>query len=142
MHYRPYNQPHYSPPVNHNLYPYHTSYSNQNWSGAEQHQTPYDFFAKPELPSQWTNQVQTNAEFADSGSNPHMNPNANHDPNFMQNINGNPGQSAANPMSYFQNGNGQLDFDKIISTVGQIASTYHQVSPIVQQFSSLIKNIR
>ncbi|WP_339229866.1 YppG family protein [Oceanobacillus sp. FSL K6-2867] len=145
MRYRPYNQPQYSPPVNHNLYPYHTSYSHQNWNGAELHQTPYDLFAKPELPSQWSNQDHANMDFAESASNPNLNPNGNPgdpEPNFNPNMNANQGQQAAGPMSYFQNGNGQLDFDKIISTVGQIASTYHQVSPIVQQFSSLIKNIR
>lgn len=37
---------------------------------------------------------------------------------------------------------GQLDFDKMISSIGQIASTYHQVSPIVKQLSSLMKMIR
>ncbi|MBP2079821.1 YppG family protein [Oceanobacillus polygoni] len=142
MHYRQYNQPHHSPPVNHNPYPYHTSYSNQNWNGVEQHQTPYDLFAKPELPSQWSNQAQTNMDFAESGSNSNINFNANPDPNFSPNMNANPGQPSAGPMSYFQNGNGQLDFDKVLSTVGQIASTYHQVSPIIQQFSSLIKNFR
>ncbi|QGS68037.1 hypothetical protein CV093_03205 [Oceanobacillus sp. 143] len=31
--------------------------------------------------------------------------------------------------------------DKMLSTVGQIASTYHQVSPIIQQFGSIIKTL-
>lgn len=35
-----------------------------------------------------------------------------------------------------------FDLDKMLSTVGQLANTYHQVSPIVKQFGSLIKTFR
>ncbi|GIO24337.1 hypothetical protein [Oceanobacillus sp. J11TS1] len=46
-------------------------------------------------------------------------------------------QSAANNGA--ENGNNPLDFDTVISKVGKIASTYHQVSPIVKQFSTFVK---
>lgn len=46
----------------------------------------------------------------------------------QQGIN-NGGTSESNP----------LNFDTVISKVGQIASTYHQVSPIVKQFSTFVK---
>lgn len=45
-------------------------------------------------------------------------------------------------LTQFQNSEGQLDVDKMINTVGQIANTYHQVAPIVKQFSSFIKTFR
>ncbi|RDW15078.1 YppG family protein [Oceanobacillus chungangensis] len=85
-----------------------------------QQQTPYDYFQKPQQPLNWANQAATN-------------------PNFMQSPNGGP---TSNIKSFFQDGNGQVDFDKMLSTVGQLASTYHQVSPIIQQFGSIIKNFR
>ncbi len=37
------------------------------------------------------------------------------------------------------NENNPLNFDTVISKVGQLASTYHQVSPIVKQFSTFVK---
>ncbi|RDW17162.1 hypothetical protein CWR48_14670 [Oceanobacillus arenosus] len=86
----------------------------------QQQQTPYDYFQKPQQPLNWANQASTN-------------------PNFSQSPNG--GQSS-NIKSYFQDEKGQVDFDKMLSTVGQLASTYHQVSPIIQQFGSIIKNFR
>ncbi|TQS76425.1 hypothetical protein DX933_00850 [Ornithinibacillus gellani] len=49
---------------------------------------------------------------------------------------------SSNAPSPFQNTNGQIDFDKMLSTVGQIANTYHQVAPIVKQFGALMKSIR
>ncbi|WP_197482197.1 YppG family protein [Oceanobacillus sp. Castelsardo] len=82
-------------------------------------QTPYEYFQKPEQPMNWPN----NAAF---------------EPNQFQQQPGMP----PNIMSQFQKENGQLDFDKVLGTVGQLAHTYHQVAPIFQQFSSFMKNFR
>ncbi|HEY4601003.1 MAG TPA: YppG family protein [Cerasibacillus sp.] len=49
-------------------------------------------------------------------------------------------QSGNGFLEYFYDGNGQLDIDKMLSTVGQVASIYHQVSPIIKQFGSFMKN--
>lgn len=140
MQYQPYIQPQDYPPVNYNHQPSSnltSYYPNQNWNVSESYQTPYEQFAKPEIPVQWLYGAQVNAE-----------------PSAMNNVNNgaaegfsggnaeNAGSPAGSPTSYFYNGNGQIDFDKVLSTVGQLASTYHQVSPIVKQFSSLIKNFR
>lgn len=48
----------------------------------------------------------------------------------------------SNLLTQFQNPEGQLDVDKMLNTVGQLANTYHQVAPIVKQVSSLIKTFR
>lgn len=81
--------------------------------GQQQNQqefTPYDFFFKPEFPTQY----------------------------FMPQQN--------NPQSSINTGEGNennpLNFDTVISKVGQIASTYHQVSPIVKEFSTFVKGFR
>lgn len=49
----------------------------------------------------------------------------------------NQAQSAMN--SGGANESNPLNFDSVISKVGQLASTYHQVSPIVKQFSTFVK---
>src|SRR5699024_11432066 len=51
-------------------------------------------------------------------------------PNHTQQVN--------NLKAYFQDSNGQVDFDKMFSTVGQLANTVQQVSPVIKQVGSLI----
>lgn len=45
-------------------------------------------------------------------------------------------------LSQFQKDSGQLDVDKMLNTIGQLANTYHQVAPIVKQFGSLMRIFR
>lgn len=45
-------------------------------------------------------------------------------------------------LSQFQDSNGQIDFNKMFSTVGQLANTVQQVSPVIKQFGSFMKNLR
>lgn len=82
--------------------------------------TPYELFAKPVQPANWMGPAP--------GNHPN-NPNSH-----------GPGPSGI--MGQFTDKNGQMDFDKMISVVGQIAGTYHQVSPIVKQLGSLMKLVR
>ncbi|GEN32311.1 hypothetical protein HNQ35_002657 [Cerasibacillus quisquiliarum] len=49
-------------------------------------------------------------------------------------------QSGNSFLEYFYDANGQLDIDKMLSTVGQVANIYHQVSPIVKQFGAFMKH--
>ncbi len=49
--------------------------------------------------------------------------------------------TAGNPGSFTDN-NGQIEFDKLLSSINQVAGTYHQVSPIVKQLGSLVKMFR
>jgi hypothetical protein len=117
MQYRPYyNDGSMYPPQQ---YPYtqHPNYPYIQQNGPQPfQQTPYEQFAKPQQPLYW-------------------------DP--TQTLHGSQPQQGSNPgggiKAYFQDQDGQVDFDKMLSTVGQLASTYHQVSPIVKQFGSIIK---
>lgn len=66
---------------------------------------------------------------------------------YMQGNNMNP-ESASwkkqNPplLQYFQTPDGDMDIEKVMHTVNQLASTYHQVSPIVKNVGSLLKNFQ
>ncbi|WP_102029353.1 YppG family protein [Salirhabdus sp. Marseille-P4669] len=52
-------------------------------------------------------------------------------------------QKGMNPIiQQFQNSNGQIDFDKVFSTVGQIVNTVNQVQPLVKQFGSIMKGFK
>lgn len=45
-------------------------------------------------------------------------------------------------MNYFQDEQGQLDFDKMMSTTGQVMKTVQQVSPIVKGIGTFVKGIK
>ncbi|MBU5268140.1 hypothetical protein [Virgibacillus proomii] len=84
-------------------------------------QTPYDYFTKPPQPMNWPG---IKSESSQQNAQQNTNPQANYPPNQPPG----PGQA--------------LNLDKMLSTVGQLANTYHQVSPIFKQFGSLIKTFR
>jgi hypothetical protein len=75
-------------------------------------QTPYEMYEKPPLSMNMENEMRQSV------------PKQRSMPGFMTN---------------FQNENGQLDIDRMLSTVGQFANTYHQVYPIFKQIGGLIK---
>ncbi|PAV30700.1 hypothetical protein CIL05_06255 [Virgibacillus profundi] len=120
MYYRPYHYPpdyHYFAANNDSQQPYnpYTPY------GPPHDQTPFEQFAKPQQPMDWpADSMQSNQAF-----------------NQQPNMNG-----VNSFMTKYQDENGQIDLDKMLSTVGQLANTYHQVSPIVKQFGSILKNFR
>lgn len=44
-------------------------------------------------------------------------------------------------LQYFQTKEGEVDFEKVMYTVNQLASTYQQISPMFKSVGSLIKKI-
>ncbi|MYL46288.1 hypothetical protein GLV94_11605 [Virgibacillus halodenitrificans] len=132
-------------------------YPQSPYYGQEFPQSPFDMYAKPQQPPNWPSPMTTappniNNASGMSGSTPNMN-SASVMPGATSNINGMPGappnmnnapgmQQGNGLLNYFQDNEGQMDLDKMLSTVGQLANTYHQVSPIVKQFGSFIKNFR
>ncbi|MBB6454180.1 hypothetical protein HNQ94_002631 [Salirhabdus euzebyi] len=82
--------------------------------------TPYEQFQKPPMPMGYFPMQQGNNYGANSFGPKNMN-------GFMK---------------YFQDQNGQMDFDKMFSTVGQMANTFHQVSPIVKQLGTFMKGFK
>lgn len=107
--YQPSYQKNASPNGLNRNHPYTPISSNINQRNTRQELTPYDLFTKPELPTQYLMSQQQIQ--TQSG------------------INGADGTNENNP----------FNFDTVISKVGQLASTYHQVSPIVKQFSTFVK---
>ncbi|MGP4062732.1 YppG family protein [Halobacillus sp. H74] len=45
-------------------------------------------------------------------------------------------------MNYFQDEEGQMDFDKMMSTTGQVMKTFKQVSPLVKGIGTFVKGIK
>lgn len=92
------------------------------YSPAEQqfHQTPFQYYAKPSQLPNWPNQMNNNLNY-DEFSNPTM---------------------QSNFLAQFQTTDGQLDVEKMLSTVSQLAHTFQQVSPVIKQFGTAIKSLR
>lgn len=52
------------------------------------------------------------------------------------------GMAANRVMQQFLDENGQMDFQKMLSTVGQFADTVQQVSPVIKQLNDLVRSFR
>lgn len=62
---------------------------------------------------------------------------------YMDSHNHQPEGQGVHPiLQQFQNENGQIDINKMLSTVGQLANTVQQVSPVFKQVGDLIKSFR
>lgn len=117
----------YSRPNNPNRpFNYHAArpqYHGQQWQHPTKpptNPTPYQYYAKPQQPANWLNYAQPNF-------------NGYAAPNQKQ---------ASGLLNYFQDENGQMDFNKMMSTVGQVSNTVKQISPMVKQFSTIMKSFK
>lgn len=92
--------------------------SNQSYMQANQQPvSPYHMYAKPPQPEGWAGQM--NEEY------------------FQE-----PTKKPNPIMQHFYDENGQMDIQKMLTTVNQLANTVQQVSPVFQQISSLVRLIR
>lgn len=48
----------------------------------------------------------------------------------------------ASVLNQFQDADGQIDINKTLATVGQLANTVQQVTPVIKQFGSIIRYFR
>ncbi|MFB1051752.1 YppG family protein [Paraliobacillus sp. JSM ZJ581] len=101
-------------------------YNNPNAYGQKQNNamqkqtnvsTPYQYFSKPPHPAEWY------PEQSQSAFNTY-------------------GQQAKGFIQYFQDKDGQMDLDKMLSTVGQVANTYQQVTPMIKGIGSFLKGFK
>ncbi|HLR62951.1 MAG TPA: YppG family protein [Lentibacillus sp.] len=105
----PYQQPYYNSQANFN-----THIANPTGTdNALYYPTAFDMYAKPKQPLNWLTKSYSEAP------SPHQ-PKPN------------------NPLYYFQDHNGELDLDKILSTAGQVADTVQQISPMIKQAGNII----
>lgn len=79
--------------------------------------TPYQYFQKPQHPMEWYPE-QTQSSFNTYG------------------------QQAKGFIQYFQDKDGQIDLDKMLNTVGKVANTYQQVTPLVKGIGSFVKGFK
>ncbi|CDQ21513.1 YppG-like protein [Halobacillus karajensis] len=130
------------------MYPYNPYYYNYNNSWYRYPaNSPYDQMNYQQM---YTNQNQgTPLGYNDFNQmygfqNPYMNSynytgyteTGNPNPSF------NVGSMSKGVMNYFQNEDGQLDIDKMMSTTGQVVKTVKEVSPIVKGIGSFVKGIK
>ncbi|TXL61690.1 hypothetical protein FHP05_12465 [Cerasibacillus terrae] len=114
------------PPVHPPFNPNEGMYHPISEASSEPHyqtMSPFTQFAKPMQPSYW-NEAQMNMQDIPQ--------------DYQQEGQNIPANSILN---YFNDENGQFNLDKMLSTVGQMANVYHQVSPIVKQFNALVKSL-
>ncbi|MCD5325838.1 MULTISPECIES: YppG family protein [Pontibacillus] len=113
-------------------YPMEMPWENQHFpnqpsvsQGAQFHappgyQNPYEQFAKPPQPNQWDPYYSLQQQSPMNGQQ----------------------QKPPGMMQYFQDKNGQLDLDKMLSTMGQVANTANQFSPLMKGLGTFIKGFK
>lgn len=80
-------------------------------------QTPFEYFSKPSQPINWHPASKQGNQFQTA--------------------------SGGNELfHYFEEKKEEVDLDKMLSTIGQVANTVQQVSPVVKQISALMKQIK
>lgn len=82
--------------------------------------SPYQMYAKPPQTNEWMEQM--NGPYPQAQQAQTKNPNP--------------------IMTHFYDENGQIDLQKMLSTVNQLANTFQQVTPVIQQIGSLIRLVR
>ncbi|WP_050801690.1 YppG family protein [Ornithinibacillus scapharcae] len=107
------NYPYYSGQMQQPFHPSPYYQPQQNYY--QQPQTPFEAFAKPKQPQDWYTNNETQGDYQ---------------------------QAQQGMTSQIQGQNTQLNLDKVLTTVSQIANTYHQVSPIIKQFGDFMKTFR
>lgn len=125
---------------------HHSGMNHATWQENQNLNQPYEGYSH----SGYGQPIHENIDYLSSHANipqyqqpnvesPHLQSNNHLQPNYSQ---GTPPKQPGNLLTQFQNAEGQLDVDKMLNTVGQLANTYHQVAPIVKQFSSFMKTFR
>ncbi|HLS07806.1 YppG family protein [Lentibacillus sp.] len=101
--------------------PYHNSPAHFNPHTANPINTPYtahyptafEVYSKPKQPVSWQAYPYSAATFTQP-------------------------PKPKNLLYYFQDQNGELDLDKMLSTAGQVANTVQKISPVVKQVGDLL----
>lgn len=132
----------YDPPLNQTTFQdpvyYNNSVPNQtypsNYYPYEQghQQSPFEYYSKPSQPESWPYvmpQQSNYYQYQQQG------------PNFPQQQ---PQQSSQTPglLAQFQTPDGQMDVQKMLSTVGQLANTVQQVSPVIKEIGAMFRVFR
>ncbi|SEB18293.1 YppG-like protein [Thalassobacillus cyri] len=93
----------------------------QSWNMPHAPGNPFEYYTKPMFPQQQN----------------HMQSGYGSQPFFYNN-----GVNPKNMIGYFQDQNGQIDMDKMMKTVGQVAQTANQLSPLMKGIGGFIKGMR
>ncbi|MFD1361998.1 YppG family protein [Lentibacillus salinarum] len=113
---RPYPYPPYEGTQSPYFNPY-TAYPTNTYYTTGHYPTPFEVFSKPKQPMNWQAYPQSAGESYQAPQ-----------PN--------------NLLYQFQDENGGLDIDKMLSTAGQVANTVQQISPMVKQVGDFMKQFK
>lgn len=125
--------------------PYQTTPYPSSPDQSQINQNPFQQLAKPTQPTNWPDFMQQNQQSEPFMQQSQLNQQSEAYQQYQQSQNFYPPpnqQPRPNFMSQFQGNDGQLDFNKMLSTVGHLANTVQQVSPVIQQFGSLMKSFK
>lgn len=129
------SRPIYQDPVYYNHSMPNQTYQSDYYQNEQVHQqTPFEYYAKPTQPENWpfgTPSQQQQSYYQSQQQ----------DPYFYQQQPQQP-STTAGILAQFQTAEGQMDVQKMLSTVGQLANTVQQVSPVIKEIGAMIRVFR
>ncbi len=133
-HDRPLQQTTYQDPVYYNNSVPNQTYPSDYYPNEQVHQqSPFEYYSKPSQPESWPYAMpqQPNYYQYQQQQDPYI---------FQQQTQ----QSSPTPgiLAQFQTPEGQMDVQKMLSTVGQLANTVQQVSPVIKEIGAMIRVFR
>lgn len=127
------SRPIYQDPVYYNHSMPNQTYQSDYYQNEQVHQqSPFEYYAKPSQPESWPYAMSQQPNYSQFQQ---------QDPNLYQ-------QQAQQPsppagiLAQFQTAEGQMDVQKMLSTVGQLANTVQQVSPVIKEIGAMIRVFR
>jgi len=127
------SQPMYQDPVYYNNSEPNQTYSSDYYPYEQVHQqSPFEYYSKPSQPENWPYVMPQQSNYYQSQQ---------QDPYYSQQQTGQPNPTPG-ILAQFQTSEGQMDVQKMLSTVGQLANTVQQVSPVIKEIGAMIRVFR
>src|SRR5690625_809151 len=127
------SRPNYQDPVYYNHSIPNQAHQSDYYQNEQVHQqSPFEYYAKPPQPESWSYATPQQQNYYQSQQ---------QDPYLYQQQAQQP-STTAGILAQFQTAEGQMDVQKMLSTVGQLANTVQQVSPVIKEIGAMIRVFR
>lgn len=132
----PYDPPHqqttYQDPVYYNNPVPNQTYPSDYYPNEQVQQSPFEYYSKPSQPENWPYTVPQQPNYYQyEQQNPYI---------YQQQSQ--PSNPPPSILAQFKTPEGQMDVQKMLSTVGQLANTVQQVSPVIKEIGAMIRVFR
>src|SRR5690625_2770436 len=127
------SRPIYQDPVYYNHSMPNQTYQSDYYQNEQVHQqSPFEYYAKPSQPESWPYAMSQQPNYSQYQQQDF----------YVSQQQAQQPNTTAGILAQFQTAEGQMDVQKMLSTVGQLANTVQQVSPVIKEIGAMIRVFR